>query len=433
MDAFNTTANDVLTIERSVPHTVLPEQDTPGGSIFLSSIDNAALTIISTVYAFDRSDANVAGVIKHALSKVLVYYYPLAGRLAKDSQGKLTVDCEKKLGVPFVKASADCRIENLGSIQIIDPDLAGKLVYRDPTENMLEDGPLLTVQVTKFKCGGFTLGMAIHHCMVDGVGAINFMNSWAELARGKSLSLIPYHDRTILKSRVPPQIRGPYDDFVRVSDVSDITASFEREQIVYKSFHFDADKLETLKKMITTGGQEMSSCSNFVALAALVWRARSMALKMKPHQLSKLLIAFDFRLKLRTSVPEGYFGNALLAPSCLCTAGELIDQPISSATGKINKAIERVTEDYVRSSIDFFDMYHYDPYSVSSLLISSWLRLDYSCIDFGWGGPRQLGTGNPPLNLCLFMRDESKNKKGTVVALGLPLSAMNTFEELVRI
>ncbi|KAI6669967.1 hypothetical protein NL676_004852 [Syzygium grande] len=433
MEALNTAANHLLTIERSVPVAVLPEQDTPGGSIFLSSIDNAALSIISTVYTFDRSDANVAGVIKQALSKVLVYYYPLAGRLAKTSQGKLTVDCEKKFGVPFVEACADCHIENLGDMQIIDSDILGKLVYREPTENMLEVGPLLTAQVTRFKCGGFTLGIAIHHCMVDGIAAINFMSSWAELARGKPLSLVPCRDRTILKPRVPPQISGPYDDFVHVSDVSDLTASYEREQIVFKSFHFDCEKLATLKKRATADGQLMSNCSNFVALASLVWRARSMALKMKPHQLSKLLITVDFRSMLRTSLPEGYFGNAIIAPCCLCTAGELIDEPISSTAGKIKKVVERVTEDYVRSSIDFMDMYQFDPYSVSSLLISSWLRLDYGCIDFGWGAPWQLGTGNPPPNLCLFMREGSANKKGIVVVLGLPLSAMNTFQELVRI
>ncbi|KAI6699635.1 hypothetical protein NL676_013959 [Syzygium grande] len=257
MDAFNTIASDVLTVKRSVPDAVLPEQDTPGGSIFLSSIDNVALAIMSTVYSFDRSDANVAGVIKQPLSKVLVYYYPLAGRLAKNSQGKFTVDCQKKFGVPFLEASANCDIEKLGDIQIMDPDILGKLVYRDPTENMLEVGPLLTAQ--------------------------------------------------------------------------------------------------------------------------------------------------------------------------------LIKELISSAAKKIKKTIERVTEDYVRSSLDYMDMYQYDSYSVTSQYISSWLRLDYGCIDFGWGGPRQLSTGNTPPNLCMFMREESENKKGILVVLGLPLSAMSTFQESVQI
>lgn len=150
MDAFSTIASDVLTVKRSVPAAVLLEQDTPGGSIFLSSIDNVALAIMSTVYSFDRSDVNVAGVIKQPLSKVLVYYYPPAGRLAKNSQGKFTVDCQKKFGVPFVEGSANCDIEKLGGIQIMDPDILGKLVYRDPTENMLEVGPLVTAQVNNF-------------------------------------------------------------------------------------------------------------------------------------------------------------------------------------------------------------------------------------------------------------------------------------------
>jgi hypothetical protein len=28
--------------------------------------------------------------------------------------------------------------------------------------------------VTTFKCGGFMLGLAINHCMFDGVGALQF-------------------------------------------------------------------------------------------------------------------------------------------------------------------------------------------------------------------------------------------------------------------
>jgi len=105
------------------------------------------------------------------------------------------------------------------------------------------------LQVTKLKCGGFTLGIALNHCMADGVSAMSFMNAWAEMARAKPLSLVPCHDRTILKSRVPPQIAGPYNEFVHVSDVSNMTALFEEQQLVYKSFHFDAEKLATVKRM----------------------------------------------------------------------------------------------------------------------------------------------------------------------------------------
>ncbi|KAI6669971.1 hypothetical protein NL676_004856 [Syzygium grande] len=429
MEAFETETKDALMVERSVPVTVLPEQETPGGSLFLSNLDQGDF-FIPWVYSFDWSDANTVDVIKRALSKVLVHYYPLAGRIARNSEGKLAVDCQKKLGVPFVAASANCDIVNLGDERLLDSNVLQKLLYRDFPENTLEVAPLLTAQVTRFRCGGFTLGIAINHCMVDGSSGMNFMNSWAEIARGRPLSLIPFHDRTILKSRVPPQITDASDNFVQVSDVSNLTALYEKEQIVWKSFHFDSEKLATLKNMATTDGQGISSCSSFVALGALVWRARSKALDLKPHQLSKLLVPIDIRSKLKPPIPR-YFGNALVQACCLCTAGELIDQPFSSTAGRIKKAIERVNEDFVRSCIDCLDVYQFDLLSLNTFFLVSWQRLDYGSTDFGWGKPRNFCTGDVPTG-CLFMRDESE-RKGIVVVMGLPLSAMNTFEKLVQL
>ncbi|KAI6669963.1 hypothetical protein NL676_004848 [Syzygium grande] len=419
--------NCILKIERSIPIVVLPEHETSEDSVFLTSLDQVAPAIVPTIYSFDRSDTSVVDVIKQALARVLVHYYPVAGRLAKNSLGKLVVDCQKKLGVPFVEAMADCDIKNLGDKRLLDADVLDKLVYRDPAEHILEVAPLLTAQVTKFRCGGFTLGIALNHCMADGVSAMNFMNAWAEIARGKPLSLVPCHDRTILKSRVPPQITGPYNEFVHISDVSNMTALYE-EQLVYKSFHFDAEKLVTVKRMATKDEQVTSSCSSFVALAALVWRARSMALKMKLHQQLKLLLLVDFRSRLRSPLPNGYFGNAVAMPCCLCTMGELIEEPMSASAGRIKKAIESVTDDYIRSRIDYLDMNRLEGLPAATLVISSWVRLEYGNTDFGWGKPR-FGIGGLPRSSCMFMSEG--REKGIAVMLGLPLSAMDTFEKLI--
>ncbi|XP_030538895.1 omega-hydroxypalmitate O-feruloyl transferase-like [Rhodamnia argentea] len=428
MEASQTMTNNSLIVERSVPVPVLPEEETPGGSLFLSKLDQATNFFASIVYSFDRSDPNMVDVMKQTLSKVLVHYYPLAGRLAKTSQWKLTVDCNK-LGVPFLEASANCNIEDLGDMRLLDPSFLEKLVYRSFTESTLEVAPLLTAQVTKFRCGGFTLGIVINHCMVDGYSMKNFMNSWAEIARGRPSSFVPCHDRTILKSRVPPQITSTSDCSIHMSDVSNLMALYEDEQIAWKSFHFDREKLETLKKMATSDGQKSNS-SSFIALAALVWRARSMALNMKPHQLSKLLLSVNFRSKLKPPIPR-YFGNAIVQACCLCTAGELIDEPFSSTVGRIKKAIERVDEDYVWSWIYYLQTYQFNFFSLSSLLLTSWQRFDYDSVDFGWGKLRTLGTGDLPRTTCAFMPDGSE-RKGIVVVMGLPLSAMNTFEKLLQ-
>ncbi|XP_048140298.1 omega-hydroxypalmitate O-feruloyl transferase-like [Rhodamnia argentea] len=454
MEAFHTVAINAPIVERSVSVAVLPEQETPGGSLFLSNIDQASVFYLPMVYSFDRSDADTVDVIKKALCQVLVHYYPLAGRLARNSQGKLTVDCEKKLGVPFVEASANCDIEDLGDMKFLDRNVLQKLVYGDATENTVEVAPLLTAQVTKFRCGGFTVGIAFNHCMFDGTSVMNFMNSWAEIARGRPLSIIPCHDRTVLTSRVPPQITGTSDSFVQISDVSDLKALYEKEQIVWKSFHFDNAKYNipnvgdcvAMSKItsipithcfithnnftIQCEQQSISSCSSFVALAARVWRARTMALKMKPHQLSKLLFPVDFRSMMKPPMPR-YIGNAVVEACCLCTVGELIDEPFSFTAGRIREAIERVNEDYVRSWIDSLDVHQFNLLSLTSLVLVSWQRFDYGSTDFGWGKPRTFGTGDLPTG-CLFMAD-GRERKGIVVVLGLPLSAMDTFEKLVQL
>ncbi|CAM8984284.1 unnamed protein product [Rhodiola kirilowii] len=63
-----------------------------------------------------------------------------------------------------------------------DPVKLGKLVYDIPgAENVLHILPLL-VQMTKFKCGGFALGLRMNHYMFDGLEAMEFVNSWGEMA-----------------------------------------------------------------------------------------------------------------------------------------------------------------------------------------------------------------------------------------------------------
>ena len=52
-------------------------------------------------------------VIREALSKAPVYYYPHVGRLIEGENRKLMVECTGK-GVLFIEADADTKLENLG-------------------------------------------------------------------------------------------------------------------------------------------------------------------------------------------------------------------------------------------------------------------------------------------------------------------------------
>lgn len=125
--------------------------------------------------------------------------------------------------------------------------------------------------MTKFKCGRFTLGIGISHSLVDGVSGMNFVNSWAQIARGKPVTAIPFQDRTLLKSRVPPQIKHPYDDFVQITDTSDTESLYQRDPLVHKLFVFSADGIAAAKKLALSKGKA-KSCTSFAAVTALVWR-----------------------------------------------------------------------------------------------------------------------------------------------------------------
>ncbi|XP_031392333.1 omega-hydroxypalmitate O-feruloyl transferase-like [Punica granatum] len=226
---------------------------------------------MQTIYACRTSSETTVDVLKQSLAKALVHFYPLAGAIGLDSEGRFVVNCSKK-SVAFVEAITNCTIDMIGDLRVPDPDTSRKLVYMDPNIKSFLDLPLLTVQVTKFRCGGFTLGLSISHTMADGISGMTFVNSWAEITRGGSPAA-PFHGRSYLQARVPPIHKGPYDDFVQMADTSDMESLYEKERNINRMFTFSPEKIAAIKKAALADGR-LRGCSTFSAVAALVWRAR---------------------------------------------------------------------------------------------------------------------------------------------------------------
>ncbi|XXG78375.1 hypothetical protein AAC387_Pa08g2330 [Persea americana] len=422
-----------FTVNKGEPALVPPAKETEKGLYFLSNLDQNIAIIVQTVYCYKASDKGseaAAGVMKDALAKVLVHYYPLAGRLTISSEGKLIVNCTSE-GAVFVKAHANCTMDAVGNITKPDPATLGKLLYDIPGAKNMLDIPPLVAQVTRFKCGGFVLGLAVNHCMFDGIAAMEFVNSWAETARGLTLSVPPFLDRTILKSRDPPKTQFPHYEFTEIEDISDSTDLYQ-EEIIYGSFCFDREKQELLKRKAMED-KLLDQCTSFEVLTAFMWRARTQALGLKPNQQSKLLFAVDGRSKFNPPLPNGYFGNGIVLTNSICTAGELLKNPLSYAVGLVQKAIRMVTDDYMRSAIDYFEVTRERPSLTATLLITTWSRLSFHVTDFGWGEPTQTGPVALPEKEVILFLSHGKIKKSINVLLGLPTSAMRIFEQVVEI
>ncbi|KAF3575292.1 hypothetical protein F2Q69_00062414 [Brassica cretica] len=117
------------------------------------------------------------GDTQKQLENQVLLYYPLDGRLTISPVGKLTVNYTEE-GVVFLEAETNCKMDEIGDITKPDLETLEKLVYDVvDTKNILEVPPV-TAQG-----------------MFDGIGAMEFVNSWAQVARGLSL-ITPYLDRT---------------------------------------------------------------------------------------------------------------------------------------------------------------------------------------------------------------------------------------------
>lgn len=106
--------------------------------------------------------------------------------------------------------------------------------------------------------------------MKDGLCAMEFVNAWSETARGLDLKTPPFLDRTIIKARDPPKIEFQHNEFAQIEDISNTKKLYEEENMLYRSFCFDTEKLDMLKKKATEDGV-LEKCSTFEALSGFVY------------------------------------------------------------------------------------------------------------------------------------------------------------------
>ncbi|KAF8652293.1 hypothetical protein HU200_014344 [Digitaria exilis] len=430
-----------LTVKRGEATLVKPAEPTPTGEqYYLSNLDQNIAVIVQTVYCYKASGGDkqddVAAALRDALARVLVHYHPLAGRLGISPEMKLTVELTGE-GAVFVEADADCDLADVGDLTKPDPAALGQLVFSVPGAKHILEMPPMTAQVTRFRCGGFALGLAMNHCMFDGIGAMEFVNSWAETARGAAhLTVPPFLDRTVLKARDPPAHTFPHHEFAEIPDVSDTAALYASQDLLYRSFCFDPDRLERVRSLAGAGDDGDDHLpprrfTTFEALSGLVWRARTKALGLAPDQRTKLLFAVDGRRRFSPPLPPGYFGNGIVLTNAIATAGELLSAPVSRAAGMVQEAVRMVTDEYMRSAVDYFEATRARPSLASTLLITTWSRLEFHGADFGWGEPVMSGPVTLPEKEVILFLAHGKERKSINVLLGLPATAMDAFQELM--
>nr|QRI59127.1 hydroxycinnamoyl-coenzyme A: quinate hydroxycinnamoyl transferase [Echinacea purpurea] len=428
-----------ITITKS---SLIPPSETLPGSetrLWTSNLDLVVGRIhILTVYFYRPNGSSNffdPNAMKQALADVLVSFYPMAGRLGRDESGRVVINCNGE-GALFVEAEADSCLDDFGEFTP-SPELRSLTPAVDYSGDV-SSYPLFFAQVTHFKCGGVSLGCGVFHTLSDGLSSLHFINTWSDVARGLSVAIPPFIDRTLLRAREPPT---PTHDHVEYHPPPTMTMlnTIQKPGPLSKSsttmLKLTLDQLNTLKaKTKTEGGP---SYSTYEILAAHIWRCACKARGLPDDQLTKLYVATDGRSRLSPHLPRGYLGNVVFTATPVATSGALTSDSLQNAAKLIHTTLTQMDNEYLRSAIDYLEIqpdlsalirgpsYFASP----NLNINAWSRLPVHDADFGWGRPVFMGPAIILYEGTVYVLPSPNNDRSVSLAVCLDAKEQPLFEK----
>ncbi|KAF5177976.1 Hydroxycinnamoyl-CoA shikimate/quinate hydroxycinnamoyltransferase [Thalictrum thalictroides] len=426
-----------MIIEVKESTMVRPAEETPQINLWNSNVDLVVPRMHTPSVYFYRPNGSLnffdADILKEALSKALVPFYPMGGRLMRDEDGRIEINCNGA-GILFVEAVTDSIIDDFG-------DFAPTLELRQliPTVDYSGDissYPLLVLQVTHFKCGGVSLGVGMQHHAADGASGLHFINTWSDMARGIDLTIPPFIDRTLLKARDPPTPAFKHIEYQPPPSMKVPLSETDSNATAVAIFKITREQLNILKARSKDGG---ISYSSYEMLSGHVWRSACRARGLPDDQETKLYIATDGRSRLRPALPPGYFGNVIFTTTPVAVSGDLNANPLTYAAGRIHDALARMDDEYLRSALDYLELQPdlsalvrgAHTFRCPNIGITSWSRLPIHDADFGWGRPIFMGPGGIAYEGLAFMLPSTTNDGSLSLAISLQPNHMKRFEEFL--
>ncbi|KAK7314928.1 hypothetical protein VNO77_33458 [Canavalia gladiata] len=434
------TSSLVFTVRRNPPKLIAPAKSTPHEIKLLSDIDDQnGLRYQLPLVQFYRYQPSMEGkdpvqVIRKALAKTLVFYYPFAGRLREGPNGKLMVDCNEK-GVMFIEADADVTLQQFGNNFMPPFPCFDELLYNFPGSDGMIDTPLLLMQVTRLKCGGFIVGLRMNHTMCDGSGICQFLKALSEISLGASKpSILPVWNRELLCARDPPRITCIHHEYKQVS-LEDSRSIFTPHQ--NRSFFFGPKQIASIRALLPH--HLATKSTSFEILTACLWRVRTKALQWQNlDEEVRLLCIVNARFgkcKFNPPLPNGFYGNAFVFPAAVTTVGKLLGFPLGYALELVKKAKDEANEEYVQSVADLMAIKGRPCFTkLGSFMVSDLSKSGFTNVNFGWGkalysGVAKGGLGNIPGVSFYVPYTNSKGEQGRAVPICLPEEAMERFEK----
>ncbi|CAM0957254.1 unnamed protein product [Alopecurus aequalis] len=202
-------------------------------------------------------------------------------------------------------------------------------------------------QVTDFTCGGFVVGLVAVHTLADGLGAAQFINAVAELARGLDRPTVaPVWARAVIPN--PPKLpSGPPPSFQ--------SFGFHHFTTDVSSDHIAQVKTEYFQAM----GQYCST--------------------------------FDVAIAKALPKGGGFYGNCFYPVTVTATAEDVVTAGLLGVIKMIRDGKARLPSEFAKWASGDVKV---DPYQLTFehnvLFVSDWTRLGFFEVDYGWGAPSHI-------------------------------------------
>ncbi|CAM0952199.1 unnamed protein product [Alopecurus aequalis] len=368
---------------------------TKHAQVHLSSWDRSYVGFqVTALLLFDGPVNQPVEAVKKGLSRALVHYAPIAGRLADEEEEVLNIACTGE-GVPFVAATADCAMADHNGLLDGAPFSMGLLddlaMYYHPAARRTD--PLLLMQVTEFACGGFAVGVTWNHTLSDGDGMAQFLQDVGNLARADETAVSsPLRDDSAVSLPLlsPPVVaakqwlmldRGGMG--LTYLDITVPATLINRIKTEYRTAHAD------------DGGY----CTTFEAGVAVLWRCRTRAIMGDNYEPSTLApLAFFVNVRKHVRAAAGYYGNCAVAQVEFATAGEVAGGDIADVIDLIKRAKDRVPDllnvmhggGGVKGVGEMSEEEMAAVFGYNALMVTSWRNIAFDGVDFGGGVPARV-------------------------------------------
>ena len=374
--------------------------------------------------------------LQRALTLLLDYYPHLTGRLHLNSTDGTREITRLGTGAELFVAQCRKRLDEFSSSApgivspsyILMPNLpaAGNALLApfDPTD--VCNGPIFTVQHTRFACGSVALGVRILHTVCDADGFFQLVRDLAELYRGIQSSDISRHPTLTIPSLAhAPHIRSYMAELIDgditpverraaldfkpslfyieptvdvasavVSDETSSASSLLPPPVVGRFLRFSSLELKALKALATNPNEPPSDAwiSTFDALSAHLYhhvhRARLKLRAKDPTQptLSPPDFLTPVNIRTRLDLPPRYFPEALLTVYTTLPLDILADGPLwqlAKAVHELTRTTSTTSKDDMNGTIKWIALQPEKQkirqgfrYGTGSFMVSQWNKVD---------------------------------------------------------